>query len=361
VLAPCEWTGRGLASTIIVQGEDRPAVSLDVARRHQAARHTEDGTAIDLASLLSAETKLRLLNRPQELEDLVGNGYLALIHADGNGVGSGAGKSDSERAAFFHKNRVLLRRAVQKAINDHCPDQGQALLIPLMLGGDDLLLVSRAEIALPFIVTLCKALDAFQQDSNGFKLTLGIGVVIAKHTIPIYRLHEVVEQLASSAKRRVRGLKEAGEMSRSVVDWAVYSTAWVDDPEEVRRRDWLRGSGNDLRVLSQRPVDVLGQGLDSLQGLVNGAEKLKDAPRSQLRYLVDQLPRGRTLTELAFAELPNEVKRPLAEAGIREPWRRGANNGPWLTALLDLVEITEIARLGRNAELADSEGEVAYV
>jgi hypothetical protein len=345
----------------LCKAEDRPAVSLDVARRHQAARHTEDGTAIDLASLLSAETKLRLLNRPQELEDLVGNGYLAFIHADGNGVGSGAGKSDSERAAFFHKNRVLLRRAVQKAINDHCPDQGQALLIPLMLGGDDLLLVSRAEIALPFIVTLCKALDAFQQDSNGFKLTLGIGVVIAKHTIPIYRLHEVVEQLASSAKRRVRGLKEAGEMSRSVVDWAVYSTAWVDDPEEVRRRDWLRGSGNDLRVLSQRPVDVLGQGLDSLQGLVNGAEKLKDAPRSQLRYLVDQLPRGRTLTELALAELPNEVKRPLAEAGIREPWRRGANNGPWLTALLDLVEITEIARLGRNAELADSEGEVAYV
>ena len=361
VLAPCEWTGRGLASTIIVQGEDRPAVSLDIARRHQAARHTEDGTAIDLASLLSAETKLRLLNRPQELEDLVGNGYLALIHADGNGVGSGAGKSDSERAAFFHKNRVLLRRAVQKAINDHCPDQGQAPLIPLMLGGDDLLLVSRAEIALPFIVTLCKALDAFQQDSNGFKLTLGIGVVIAKHTIPVYRLHEVVEQLASSAKRRVRGLKEAGEMSRSVVDWAVYSTSSLDDPAEVRRREWLCGSDSDLRVLSQRPVDVLGQGLDSLQGLVNGAEKLKDAPRSQLRYLVDQLPRGRTLTELAFAELPNEVKRPLAEAGIREPWRRGANNGPWLTALLDLVEITEIARLGRNAELADSEGEVAYV
>lgn len=361
VLAPCEWTGRGLASDVVEQGDERPAVSLDAARRHQAARRTENSTAIDIASLLSAETKLRMLNRPQELEDLVGNGYLALVHADGNGVGSGAGKSDSERAAFFHKNRVFLRRAVQKAINDHCPDQGQAPLIPLMLGGDDLLLVSRAEIALPFIVTLCKALDAFQQDSNGFKLTLGIGIVFAKHTIPIHRLHEVAEQLASSAKRRFRGLKEAGEMSRSVVDWAVFSTAWVDDPEEVRRRDWLRGNGNDLRVLSQRPVDVLGQGLDSLQGLVNGAETLRHAPRSQLRYLVDQLPRGRTLTELAFAELPQEAKGRIEEAGVTTPWRRGANNGPWLTALLDLVEITEIARLGRNTELADSEQEVVHV
>lgn len=360
VLAPCEWTGRGLASAIVEQGNERPAVSLDVARRHEAAKLAEDGKTQDIASLLSATTKLQKLERAQELKELVGNGYLALIHADGNGVGSGAGKSDSERAAFFHKNRALLRRALKKAIDAHCPDTGRTPLIPLMLGGDDLLLVSRAEIALPFIVTLCAELDAIQKGSAGFKLTLGVGVVFAKQTIPIYRLHEVAEQLASSAKRRFRGLRDH-ELKRSVVDWSVYSASWVNDPEEARRRDWLRINGNDLRVLSQRPVDVLGQGLDSLEGLVNGAEELHRAPRSQLRYLVDQLPRGRALSELAFAELPQEAKGPLAEAGVTTPWRRAANNGPWLTALLDLVEITEIARLGRSAERADSKREVAHV
>ncbi|MBX3185135.1 MAG: hypothetical protein KIT72_00035 [Polyangiaceae bacterium] len=357
VLAPCEWTGRGLASAVVEQGDERPGVSLDVAQRHEAARRTEDGTAVDVASLLSAKTKLRKLDRAQELKELVGNGYLALIHADGNGVGSGLGKdkTDSERATFFHKNRVLLRRAVQQAIDAHCPDTGRAPLIPLMLGGDDLLLVARAEIALPFVVTLCAELEALQANSSGFKLTLGIGVVFAKHTIPIHRLHEVAEQLAASAKRRFRGLTE-GEAKRSVVDWAVFSTAWVDDPEEVRRRDWLRGSSIELRVLSQRPVDVLGETqVESLQGLVRGAQQLARAPRSQLRYLVDQLPRGHALSELAFAELPQEAKGPLAEAGVREPWRRTANNGPWLTALLDLVEIAEIARLGRNTARADEE------
>jgi hypothetical protein len=125
VLAPCEWTGRGLSSAIVKQGNERPAVSLDVRRRHRAARRSENNTACDVASLLSAQTNLNRLKRPQELKELVGDGYLALIHADGNGVGSGAGnsdvgsdagKSDSERAAFFHKNRVFLRRAVLKAI-----------------------------------------------------------------------------------------------------------------------------------------------------------------------------------------------------------------------------------------------------
>lgn len=361
VLAPCEWTGRGLASAIVEQGDERPAVSLDVKQRHNAAKEAEDWKTKDIASLLSAKTKLRTLKRAQELKELVGDGYLALIHADGNGVGSGLGNSkpDSERAAFFHRNRVLLRRAVTKAIDAHCPDKGQAPLIPLMLGGDDLLLVSRAEVALPFVVTLCAELDVLQWESPGFKLTLGVGVVIAKYAIPIHRLHEVAEQLAASAKRRFRGLAE-GEGRRSVVDWAVFSTAWVDDPEEVRRRDWLRRSGSDLRVLSQRPVDVLGETrIDSLQGLVRGAQQLERAPRSQLRYLADQLPRGRALSELAFAELPQEVRGPLAEAGVKEPWRRAGN--AWITALLDLVEIAEIARLGRNTERTDVAEEAAYV
>ena len=359
VLAPCEWTGRGLASALVEQGDERPAVALDVAHRHEAAKRTEDGKAVDVASLLSATTKLNTLARAQELKELVGSGYLALIHADGNGVGSGAGQSASERARFFHRNRVLLRRAVQKAINTHCPDTGLAPLIPLMLGGDDLLLVCRAEIALPFVVTLCEELEALQKDSTGFKLTLGVGVVFAKHTIPIHRLHEVAEQLAASAKRRFRGLSE-GEPKRSVVDWAVYNTAWVDDPVEVRRRDWLRGSESELHVLSQRPVDVLGEHrVDSLQGLVRGAQQLTHAPRSQLRYLVEQLSRGRALSELAFVELPREAKGPLAEAGVKEPWRSAGNGS--ITALLDLVEIAEITRLGRNTARTDSAEEAAHV
>jgi len=358
VLAPCEWTGRGLASALVEQGDERPAVSLDVAHRHEAARRTEDGTAVDIASLLSATTKLNTLARAQELKELVGSGYLALIHADGNDVGSSAGQGDSERACFFHRNRVLLRRAVKVAIDTHCPNEGQAPLIPLMLGGDDLLLVSRAEIALPFVVTLCTELETLQKDATGFKLTLGVGVVFAKHTIPIHRLHEVAEQLAASAKRRFRGLSD-GDPKRSVVDWAVFSTAWVDDPEEVRRRDWLRGSESQLRVLSQRPVDVLGEDrIDSLQGLVRGAGQLARAPRSQFRYLVDQLSRGRVLSELAFAELPHEAKGPLTEAGVKEPWRRAGNAS--ITALLDLVEIAEIARLGRNTDYADVAEEAAH-
>ena len=370
VLAPCEWTGRGLASGIVTRGNpndhdyEERAVSLDVIARETVGERAAKGNSCDLASLLSDQTKLNTLKRAQELKELVGNGYLALIHADGNNVGKSKPGDAVGDARFFYENRVLLRQAIKKAIDDACDqdeagkNESPAPLVPLMLGGDDLLLVCRARVALPFVVKLCEELDALQTKTSGFKLTLGVGVVIAKHTIPIHRLHEVAEQLASSAKRRFRGFKDE-EAKRSVVDWAVFSTAWVDDPEDVRRRDWLRGSGNDLRVLAQRPVDVLGQQLDSLQGLVRGSQQLAHAPRSQLRYLVDQLPRGRALSELAFAELPKEAKGPLAEAGVNEPWQRAGN--AWVTALLDLVEVAEIARLGRNTARAEDEREATHV
>jgi Cas10/Cmr2, second palm domain len=357
VLAPCEWTGRGLGSLIILQGTERNWVSLDVSRRHKAAKRAEEGKAQDLASLLVATTSLKNLSQASDFDGLAGAGYLALVHADGNGVGSAAKKlGDIERAAFFHRNRVLLRRALQRAIDVVCEepsaeDAKVAPLQPLMLGGDDLLVVCGAQTALPFVVALCQGLTQFQRDERSpFKLTLGVGVVFARPTVPIHRLHEVAEQLAASAKRRFRGFSE-GER-RSVVDWAVYTTARVDNPEEVRQRDWVRGAGNDRRVLSRRPVDVLGDGLDSLQGLLGAADKLKGALRSQLRYLVEQLPRGRALSELAFAELSHEARKTLKNAGIMEIWT-GTNSGPLLTSVLDLIEISEIGRLGRAGTITE--------
>jgi hypothetical protein len=356
VLAPCEWTGRCLASALIHQGNERPAVSQDVQRRHEAARRSEDGKAEDLASLLIARTKLKDLERPNDLDQLVGKGYLALIHADGNAVGSRANsKTDLDKAKFFHRNRVLLRRALLQAIDrtvdefikKQSSNKKVAPLLPLMLGGDDILVISRAEEALPFVAKLCEELDQIQANvDEADRLTLGIGVVIAKATVPIFRLHEIAEQLAGSAKRRFRSLAATNLPARSVVDWAIYTTAWADDPTEIRRRDWICGNGNQYRILSQRPLDVLGGGLSTLKGILEASEKLNRAPRSQLRFLIDQLPKGQELSELAFEELSPAAHDALKQAGVSAVWQTAS--GTCFTELLDLVEIFEINKLGRN-------------
>lgn len=346
VFSRCEWMGKGLASDSIRQGNEHAEVAIEVSRRHEAAGRAENGQASDLASSLTRYTRLGKLRRLSDFNQLAGNGYLAVVHADGNGVGGAAGSDETSRAAFFHRNRVLLRRALHFAINRVCEGAGTAPLLLLMLGGDDVLVVCRAASALPFVVDLCRELERLQTDrGTKFHLTLGIGVVFSKPTVPFHRLHEVAENLAASAKRRFRGFTE--EERGSVADWAVYTTAWVDDPAETRRRNWVCGSGNNRRVLSQRPLRVLGDALSSVEGLLRASDRLAEAPRSQLRYLVDQLHRGKALSDLAFTELSKKAQDALKGAGILEVWSLAGSGSPYLTSVLDLVEVFEIARLGR--------------
>jgi hypothetical protein len=359
VLTPCEWSGRGLASQVIKQGDDESAVSLDAKRRHDEARRASAGKATDgsakadadkakdLASLLTRTTKLGLLALADDFAQLVGDDYLAVIHADGNGVGLQAiGKSESEKAQLFHRNRVLIRRALKYAMDkaaEHAEKSQPAPLTLLMLGGDDVLVVCRASLALRFVVDLCQQLKEIQKEQaeTEFRLTLGVGVVFSRPSVPFHRLHEVAEKLASSSKRLYRGMDKAAR--ESVVDWATYTTAWADDPSEVRARDWVCGTGNTHRILSRRPLRVLGEGLDSLAGLLLRAQKLTSASRSQLHYLVGELSRGKILAELALAELSPGTKGAMKSAGVTEVWTK---DPPYRTSILDLVEVLEIPRLG---------------
>lgn len=397
VLARCDWAGRGLASTQVTPGNDpldRADVSLDAAARADAGERADNGLAKDLVTLMnrlalskaSANTKQRRL--ADTFEELADGKYLAVIHADGNGVGAAAKragdgekdalKSEAKRAALFHRNRVLLRHALVEAIRstadkpvcanrridkDGKPrdtDRDVSPFLPLMLGGDDLLVACRADLAMPFVEALCKALHEEQEKQAKPKqqdfLTLGIGVAIASYSMPFHQLHAVAEACASSAKRKVRG--EASPYS--VVDWAVYTASWAEkDFAEIRRRDWVFDNGK--RILSQRPVHVLPSANEkqtSLTRLLDGAGQLANAPRTQLHYLKEQLSAGEHLAELAFEELSVEAKQAFKRIGIEEVWqplhyKTGSTkpengDGAKTTTVLDLIELSELRHLGKK-------------
>jgi hypothetical protein len=357
VLAPCAWSGEGLASAVAKQGSDREPASLEACRRQEAARRAERGAPLSLASALMSEVPGRLADT---FDELVGDRYMAVIHADGNGVGAGLKRDAGAllQAGFHHRNRVLLKRALRDAMmkcrdpDDERSEDAVAPLIPLMLGGDDLLVVCRATVALQFVKDLCAKLAELQQHrkSGEFLLTLGVGVTFAPFTLPFHQLHQVAEALASSAKR-----KEA-KKAFSVVDWAVFTSAWAEkDLAKYRRQHWVRGPSSTPRLLSQRPLPVLAQPHHprSLEQLLLGANLLEErqAPRSQLRYLVEQLSRGEQLAELAWEELSKEAHDALEAAGVSRVWdseqeRSGKEPALRFTAIHDLVEVYEIPRLG---------------
>jgi hypothetical protein len=370
----CQASGRGPASVRVpLGGGARLWTSRHILDRFRAGGRAARGRALDTASLLGQRRSWR---RPQDLAALAGGGYLAVIHADGNGVGALAAEATSKlpkvtdpasellrEAAVegvFHRMRVATRRALVAALEatfGGVPDGEVRPYQLLMQGGDDLLLVCAAGFALPFVNEYARALDELK-----LGLTIGAGVVVSRPSVPFHRLHELVEALASSAKVLHRALPEGDKAKTSVVDWMVTTDASPGDPLRARRDDALVSAGGERLVLTRRPLRVrrpgvadAEQGLDTLAGLLRGAGALTSAARSQLRALVPALRAGRLASTLLRDELPAATRAALEGAGLSSLWIevKAGEATYHLTSLADLVEVYELSRLGRGTATAD--------
>lgn len=341
--------------------QDKRYVSADEQQMEEAGRKFRENPS-DIIGFLEQK---QLIPCPSEsassLSDLSDDGYLALIHADGNSIGKRyqAWRNQPNASAnvltheahgerFFHSMRVAVRQALVAALQQVFATAPECYQL-LMLGGDDLLLACSARYALCFVAAYAKELE---KENNYLcdkqPLTIGVGVAIAKDSFPFYRLHAMAEELADSAKKKFRSTPELG----SVVDWHISSNAWVNDPIAERRMDSL----NYKTVLSGKPYAVCGK--NSLAALLKACEQLQTeekVARSQLRQLVDTLRQGRHLAELAWLELPEgmqkKLQKSLSRLGQTEfplspiPLSPMTEAAEWAVSVLpDLVDLFEITR-----------------
>lgn len=380
VLQVCEETGKEPASERLHGKQSWAARSVIHRMKWGGLFYEGEGKTRDLIGVMRGLLYPTAMNwaEPADLEQVAGGGYLALIHADGNRVGQrynlwkqqgsrlNAGGEPSERLlaqeahgeAFFHSMRVTVRQAIVSALARTFTEPGGARPYEvLMLGGDDLLLVCRAERALELALNYARALQG-PELADGKRLDVAIGIAIAKPSYPVHRLHELAEELAASAKRLYRTLPE--EERNSVIDWQVVTQSWFAGTEEVRSSServeyTLRDDRQETLLLTGRPYRVLcGRSLEWLRDQARALDDLEDgteAGRSPLRALRGACERGRLSGELAFARLPGGVRATLGEQLWGElPAREGQSPGKretqYLTRALDIIGVREISRLG---------------
>lgn len=157
-----------------------------------------------------------LLAKPDD--EISNDGWVAVIHADGNGVGD-----ILDRISSFDQYRTFsnaLEEATAAAFTEaaeatHARAQSAATpisgwLIPLVLGGDDLTVVCDARLAIPFVRAYLRAFEVKTSDerlliddelSRVGHLTASAGVAVVKPHYPFHSAYELVEELASSAKQ----------------------------------------------------------------------------------------------------------------------------------------------------------------
>jgi len=399
---PCfRWAEDGgdepAAGTIEFKREDDQKDTRAVARstliKRKARRERDD--LWDVASLLRPN-----LPRPSnntdtvDFKDIAAGRYLAVIHIDGNSIGARSMSYASETREddfiakqakmekFFFAMRSATRQSVAAGLNAEFGDYPDHYRL-LMLGGDDVLIVCRADKALPLVCSVARKLTAFKLP-DGEPLTLGAGVAIAKPNLPFHRLHQLAEQLASSAKRI--GI-DPDEKKRSVVDWLVTTSSWIDSVEAHRAR-WERvkytiDQQKESLVLTGKPYPVLAQNDEpSLEALLKSAEEVRtkfysgddagDGVRSQLKNFLNELHKGKIFAELAWAGLPLRLRECLDRsipANMPKPGLEGyglwmelddknaihPTNRNYRTWLPDLIEAIELQQIGSQRARATDE------
>lgn len=313
-------------------------------------------------------------------------GYVGLVYADGNAMGRLVQETDSPETCQAFSTIVddSIREACYHALTQVCSPEVTGIRegrsngpLPadiLLLGGDDLLVLLPADLALDFALIVMENFESltrerianlreekartFFQSRKVERMTISCGVAFAKASYPFYLLLNLAEEL-------LRNAKQAGSRDPNVGPY--FAPAYIDfhlvvgpqgaDLAAVREMDYLVGV-SDNRQRTLRPYSA-----DRLVTLKEGARLLQGArtPRSKLQdlwtaILDPRVPRAEARCRELFGRLREEKDREtfrgrherrtvweaLRKLGMGEdfPWCPHGNSTA--TALADLVEAVDL-------------------
>ncbi|NKI33910.1 hypothetical protein HFP89_01865 [Wenzhouxiangella sp. XN79A] len=253
-----------------------PAVSLDkrsgepadAATRAKAA--SADLSTMQLMDRIGPRNMdLTWRNWPRSLEADDEGGFpfvgedrtIALVHADGNGFGEllrRAREAVTATPEDFMKvfetlsgeiretTETAVQQAVANVLAPNRSDRGILPARPVVVGGDDLTFLVRADLALPFLQAFVSAFESASRcamkrlrktglEDLPDKLTIGAGLVCMRASQPFHMALDLVEDLIQRAKRDARASAEGASVS-SVVFHRV-TTSLVDDYRDVLARE----------------------------------------------------------------------------------------------------------------------------
>lgn len=327
----------------------RPAVSISNGEYLDADTKTKRKLAEeDSSPLLKKISGLRALtshNIPYDIESISsasnGRGWIAVVHVDGNGLGqliiNMLRDGDGEKYKKFSQALDdCTKRAAQAAFKDSFPEikegyRGRIPLRPIVLGGDDLTVIIRADVALKFTKYFLSEFERLTQNDKvnfGDGLTACAGIAYVKDNYPFHYAAKLSEELCKKAKSASKpDLSEGAEKAHtlsSLLFHVVYASH-VDSYDNIKLRE-LRAPGAGSFAagpyyLHARQDMKWAPTIDDLQWWVDKFSQ-PAAPASQMRQLVTMYVDGqREEAEFQYKRLQGlrkEYKDVLRACGFKE-------------------------------------------
>jgi hypothetical protein len=235
---------------------------------------------------------------------------LALIHFDVNDLGhlmAGLGQETpeldlveaqrkrQEKSEWIDEfNLTAMKEALKAAVtkdlrtNPHLPSgrscQYNVPLRPLVMGGDDVTVLVRADLAFPFLQAFIETYEDASR-AKGSPLSLGAGMLIMPPSYPFNKASQLVEELTANAKSVTKKAGQEAQPRPSSLDYLVITSDVEDDLDVLRSRV---ATSEDGYSLTGKPFILERGALKFEEGFLEEKKYLeKDQEKSFLRAFLE--------------------------------------------------------------------------
>ena len=322
----------------------KPAISNERIDRETKANLEVRRSSSELMNKLLPEGYPRGIDRfPFEISDITGtsdSNWIAVIHADGNDLGKtirNIGRACSENGVsmgkimreFSSRLEAITKKSSRIALGsvfnmeDSENTSKKYPVRPVIIGGDDITVICRADLALEFTK---KFLEEFRihskedlgifakenmPDSLGNGLSACAGIAFIKDHYPFHYAVDLATSLCDQAKKRAKSLEK--EITPSCLMFHKVQSSFVDDYEQIAKRE-LEAEKVSFDVGPYYIDNETPEGSQNIGDLLEAVDLLNksDSPSPGLRRWLSALYRSKDHANQLMTRLM-EIKKGYAE------------------------------------------------
>lgn len=285
VTADCQFTGLPATAVHTETGLlATPAQVKTLVTRRVSAEVNAKGDAFERAQKRLRELSGREYSYVQDFDDFGDKGessYIAVVHTDGNGMGRRIEALEKGVAGASPRAYIQAMRAFSKSVQEAAeaairatidrlapPDDNENEIKiggvvsvrdnklpfrPIVFGGDDTTFACDGRLGLTLTEFYLGQLTE-QPLSDGRPLTARAGIAVVNSHYPFARAYGLAEELAKSAKERIKKIKDERRVEVTAMDWHFAVSGHVLDLKAIRKREYSVKAGD----LVMRPVALDG-------------------------------------------------------------------------------------------------------
>jgi hypothetical protein len=313
---------------------------------------------------------------PANLDDLRDDGWIAVIHADGNGVGrvflrfpelalradGTPGLSLERHADLLGKFTRELESATEAALGVAVRDaiaggDADGTILPVVVGGDDLTVVCHARLALPLARAFGLAFEeqtAVQPTINaitGGGLTAAAGIAYVKPHHPFSAAYGLAEELTASGKQ----VTQTAGREMSSLDFHVAFESTLTDLAGLRAGLAPGGilryggpyviTGEDSPAVGTRDIAELDRAIRTVSGLSSSmAHYLREGLATGREEYDRRISRTARSADLPPGIRPDDIESLASAAPVADDAGNGHSGQRRSTRLLDALLLAAVAR-----------------